>query len=181
MNTIFALLVLASFVFLIIGFFNPKASLFWYNKDRTRTTSSIIYGLIFLGSSFLFGLTTDSQKSNSNTLTSNQASKEEDKKSWQEVYTFSGTGMKKSPIFELTGGSARLKYDYSSQNNIGVGMFAAYVVDEGVEIMKQGGIPEVMTAAESESSESSLHKSKGRYYLEINATGKWTVTIEEYK
>jgi len=46
--------------------------------------------------------------------------------------------MKKSPVFELSGASARLKYDYASQDNIGMGMFAAYVVDEGKEIMKQG-------------------------------------------
>ena len=60
-------------------------------------------------------------------------------------------------------------------------MFAVYVVDEGKEIMKQGGIPEVMTSAENESSDSALHKSRGKYYLDINVTGKWTVTVEEYK
>lgn len=60
-----------------------------------------------------------------------------------------------------------------------MGMFAAYVVDEGVEIMKSGGIPEIMTQAENEESESAIHKSAGRYYLDINATGKWSVTVEE--
>lgn len=89
--------------------------------------------------------------------------------------------MKKSPVFELTGASARLKYDYSSQNNLGTGAFAVYIVDEGHETMKEGGIPEIMTSAESETSESALHKKKGRYYLEISAVGKWTVTVEEYK
>jgi len=89
--------------------------------------------------------------------------------------------MKKSPTFELTGGEARLKYKYESGNGMGMGMFAAYVVDEGKDIMKQGGIPEVMTSAESEESESSIQKSAGRYYLNINATGKWTVIVEELK
>ena len=64
---------------------------------------------------------------------------------------------------------------------MGMGMFAAYVVDEGKDIMKQGGIPEVMTSAENEESESSIQKSAARYYLNINATGNWTVTVEEFK
>ena len=89
--------------------------------------------------------------------------------------------MKKSPTFELTGGEARLRYNYSSDNGMGMGMFSAYVVDEGKDIMKQGGIPEVMTTAENEESESSIQKSSGRYYLNINAAGNWTVTVEEFK
>jgi hypothetical protein len=68
--------------------------------------------------------------------------------------------MKKSPVFELSGASARLKYDYAIEDNIGIGMYAVYVVDEGKEIMNQGGIPEVMPSAVSESSESSLDKRK---------------------
>lgn len=186
MDTLFALLILASLVLLIIGFFNPNTSLFWYKKERTRTTSSLIYGISLVASFILFGVTTDtsktSTKSSDTGSTESETVKEERiEKSWQTVYTFSGNGMKKSPVFELSGASARLKYDYASQDNIGMGMFAAYVVDEGKEIMKQGGIPEVMTSAESESSESALHKRKGRYYLDINASGKWTVTVEEFK
>jgi hypothetical protein len=186
MDSLFALLILASLVLLIIGFFNPNASLFWYNKEKTRTTSSIIYGIALIASFILFGITTDtsktSTKSNNAGSTENEAVEEETKeKTWQPVYTFKGNGMKKSPTFELTGGEARLKYKYNSDNGMGMGMFAAYVVDEGKDIMKQGGIPEVMTSAENEESESSIQKSAGRYYLNINATGNWTVTVEEFK
>lgn len=186
MDTLFALLILASLVLLIIGFFNPKTSLFWYNKEKSRTTSSIIYGIALIASFILFGVTTDtsktSTKSNNAGSTKNEAVEEETKeKTWQPVYTFKGNGMKKSPTFELTGIEARLKYKYNSDNGMGMGIFAAYVVDEGKDIMKQGGIPEVMTSAENEESESSIQKSAGRYYLNINATGYWTVTVEEFK
>ena len=100
-------------------------------------------------------------------------------KQWTVVYEFKGNGMKKSPVFELTGNNARLKYKYQGEG--GIGMFAVYVVDEGKDIMQDGGIPEVMTQAVSEESESSIQKSAGRYYLNVNAAGSWTVIVEEEK
>lgn len=42
------LLLFATFVFLLLGFFNPQASLFWYKKTRTRTLSALIYGTLFI-------------------------------------------------------------------------------------------------------------------------------------
>lgn len=186
MDTLFALIILASLVFLIIGIFNPNATLFWYKKEKTRTKSSIIYGIAFIASFVLFGVSTDTNKtaikSNNAISTENEndtAEEQTSQKSWQTVYTFKGNGMKKSPTFELTGGEARLKYKYNSDN--GMGMFAAYVVEQGKDIMKQGGIPEVMTSAENEESESSIQKSAGRFYLTINSIGNWTVRVEEYK
>jgi hypothetical protein len=41
-------LIIAAFVLLIIGFFNPQASLFWYKKERTRALSAFIYGVLFV-------------------------------------------------------------------------------------------------------------------------------------
>lgn len=79
----------------------------------------------------------------------------------------------------MTGGEARLKFNYISDKGMGIGMFVAYVVDEDKDILKQGGIPEVMTSEENE--ESSIQKVAGRYYLSINATGNWTETVEEFK
>lgn len=105
----------------------------------------------------------------------------EERTKWTEVYTFKGNGMKKSPVFELTGGVARLKYKYKGQGGIGMGMLAVYVVDEGQDIMKVGGFPEIMTQAESEESESTIQKGSGRYYLNVNAVGSWTVIVEEKK
>lgn len=104
-----------------------------------------------------------------------------EEKAWTKVYSFSGNGMKKSPAFELTGNEARLTYSYKAPGGIGMGMFSVYVVDEGEDIMKTGGIPEIMTQAENEESESTIQKSAGKYYLNVNASGNWTVTVEELK
>lgn len=103
------------------------------------------------------------------------------KAEWTEVYTFKGNGMKKSPVFHLNGNEARLKYNYKAPGSLGMGVFSAYVMDKGEDLMKTGGIPDVMTQAESEESESSIQKSEGDYYLYINASGSWTVTVEELR
>jgi len=102
-------------------------------------------------------------------------------KKWTEIYTFKGNGMKKSPSFTLSGNEARLKYSYKGQSGVGIGMFAIYVVGEGDDIMKHGGVPEIMTQAENEESEASLQKSEGRYYLNVNAVGSWAIVVEELK
>ena len=183
METLFILLVIASFSLLIVGFFSPTTSLFWYKQERTRTKSATIYAITFIASFILFVILTDKNKigdTSKNTDNSSNTPLEQTKsKKWTEVYTFKGNGKKKSPVFELTGGESRLKYKYRGES--GLGMFAVYVVDEGKDIMKQGGFPEVITQSENDESESSLQKGAGRFYLDVNAYGNWTVIIEEKK
>lgn len=134
-----------------------------------------------------FGSSDDKEKKSSTTLqtiTENPTQSANDpsnEKKWTTVYSFSGNGMKKSSTFELTGNEARIKYNYKADGNVGIGMFAVYVVDEGEDIMKTGGFPEIMSQAESEESESTIQKNEGKYYLNVNASGNWTVTIEELK
>jgi len=40
-------------------------------------------------------------------------------------------------------------------------------------------IPEVMSTVDHEESESAIQKSSGKYYLNVNASGKWSVVVEE--
>jgi hypothetical protein len=94
-----------------------------------------------------------------------------------EVISFKGNGGKKSGTFHLSGNDAKLVYKYKSEM-ADMGVFVAYVVDKGVDIMKQGGMPEV-TTSKSDEGESSIQKSAGDYYLNINATGNWTVSVME--
>ncbi|HQO90635.1 MAG TPA: hypothetical protein PKX72_12000, partial [Chitinophagales bacterium] len=83
---------------------------------------------------------------NSNTTVSSSAETEVQKpKEWVTVYTFNGNGMKKSPAFDLSGADARIRYSYKAPGGLGMGIFSVYVVDEGDDITKTGGIPEVMT------------------------------------
>lgn len=67
MDNIYATLVLVTFVFLIVGIFSPRKSLFWDKKAPTRKKSALIYG----GGLFLFlvllGSTVDPNKATAST------------------------------------------------------------------------------------------------------------------
>lgn len=96
-----------------------------------------------------------------------------------ELVRISGNGDKKSNTFKYSGGKARLRYDFKSDD---FGMLAVYVVKEGDDINRQGGFPELMLEG-TEKGESNLsHLLKGNYYLQVgSANGNWTVIVEEFK
>ena len=81
--------------------------------------------------------------------------------------------------FELTGDDAKLVYSYKSAMS-GAGLFAAYVVKKGVDVMTSGGIPEVMVS-KSEDGESAVQKPSGTYYLDVNGVGDWKIDVMELK
>lgn len=83
--------------------------------------------------------------------------------------------------FTLSGKDAKVKYKFKGSGPKGINTFAFYVIEKGVDIMKEGGIPEVMLTVDNEDSESSLQKSAGTYYLDVNATGLWEISVEELK
>lgn len=62
MNSFFALLLLASLLFLVIGIFSPTTSLFWNKEKRTRKKSVLIYGGLTILFFTLFGATVDNAK-----------------------------------------------------------------------------------------------------------------------
>jgi hypothetical protein len=70
-----------AFWLFIIGLFNPKISLFWYNKgERTRKFSSIVYVSFWLGSGILSSIIVPKtlfQKENQSLATKAATSKEE--------------------------------------------------------------------------------------------------------
>ncbi|WP_234111752.1 MULTISPECIES: hypothetical protein [Chryseobacterium] len=191
--------------------FNQSNTKKWYNKKWLVIILCIIFfpiGLYalwksnvfskgwkigitaFIAFAFFYNLMDDKKSSNTSNISTTDKTTETSRqtvietpkeKEWTKVYSFSGNGMKKSPTFELTGNEARIKYNYKADGGLGMGMFAVYVVDEGDDIMKTGGVPEVMSQAENEESESTIQKSAGKYYLNVNASGNWTVTVEELK
>ena len=99
-------------------------------------------------------------------------------KSYVKLLEFSGNGKKKSPIFELHGNPARFRYKYNSEA-AGMGLFSVYITHNGEDVMESGGIPEVLSSADHEDSESAIQKSAGKYYLDVNATGNWSIVVEE--
>lgn len=122
------------------------------------------------------GATTSATGETKEAAAATSAEKPAEKK-WTEVLAFKGSGMKKSASFHLSGGKAKVKYTYKAD----VGLFSFYIVPEGEDVMKDGGIPEVMTQ-QSESSETYITKDEGNYYLYVNsANGNWNVSVEEEK
>jgi len=97
---------------------------------------------------------------------------------WQEVITLDGKTDKASKIFELTGGEARMTYSFKGGEDMSLG--AIYLLTEGTDLMKDGGLPEAMIDGPV-SEETALHKSAGKYFLDVNAANfdGWTITIEE--
>ena len=116
-----------------------------------------------------------STKSTSETNTSSEAI---NTKQWTEIFKFKGNGMKKSASFTLAGGKARIKYKFTAGD---MGIFSFYVVPEGNDVMKTGGIPDVMIQ-QSETSETYITEDAGNYYLNVNSSGgNWTISVEEEK
>ena len=97
-------------------------------------------------------------------------------KQWTTVVEASGNANKNTDTFELKGGKTKITYTFSGGDVI-VG--AIYVLKEGTDLMKQGGIPEV-TVTSSGTDSTFITKSAGNYYLSIKAANtSWTVKIEE--
>ena len=137
--------------------------------------------LIGIGILIVIGIIANSGKdkssSASSTTTGTTNAEPAKAKQWTEVFTFKGNGMKKSASFHLNGGKARIKYSFKAD----MGLFSFYVVPEGEDVMKEGGIPEVMTQ-QSETSETYITKEEGNYYLNVNSSGgNWTIVVEEEK
>lgn len=67
MENLFALLILASFILLVIGFFSPATSLFWdKNNVPTKKRSGLIYGISLLSAFILFGIFAEKKKTSGN-------------------------------------------------------------------------------------------------------------------
>lgn len=81
MDNLFALLILASIIFLVIGLFSPDKSLFWYKQERTKKKSATIYGIVLIVSFILFGATVDKSKTSSTSSNEKESSKSQQAKS----------------------------------------------------------------------------------------------------
>jgi hypothetical protein len=66
MESLLALLFLGSLILLIIGFFNPKTSLFWDKNERTKKKSRLVYGGLTILFFILFGAVSDKTTKNTN-------------------------------------------------------------------------------------------------------------------
>ncbi|WP_198170319.1 OB-fold protein [Mucilaginibacter arboris] len=70
MENLFALLLFASLIFLVIGLFKPATSLFWDKNEKTRKKSFLVYGGLTILFFILFGVTADKKKTGSSDTSS---------------------------------------------------------------------------------------------------------------
>jgi hypothetical protein len=119
--------------------------------------------------------TTTAETSKQSTAKTEEPTETAKPKSWQVVTTLSGTTSKRGDVFELSGEKARMKYTIEGQ----YGYISPYIVEEGDSIQESGGFAEVSMA--DQPGETFIVQPAGRYYLDVSATGNWTVTIEELK
>ena len=99
-------------------------------------------------------------------------------KKWATVQSLEGTSDSASQVFELTGAEAQLSYNFTGSTDMVVA--AIYLEPEGKDITTDGGIPIVMLSKPG-SNVIALHKTPGKYYLDVRAANidSWTVKIEE--
>ncbi|MBK0421013.1 DUF4190 domain-containing protein [Leucobacter sp. CSA2] len=100
---------------------------------------------------------------------------------WTEVATITGSADQQTDTIALSGGKVRVSYDFTDTAGMGTIVAAIYVMDEGKDLMKDGGIPDVMVT-EAGAGETILRKSAGDYYVRVTAANaSYTVKIEEQK
>lgn len=100
---------------------------------------------------------------------------------WVTVAEISGSADQQSDTIVLSGGKVRITYTFEDSTGYGTIVGAIYLLDEGVDIMEDGGIPDVMVT-EAGSGDTILRKGEGEYYLRISAANtSYTVTVEELK
>lgn len=90
-------------------------------------------------------------------------------KSYQQVFTLSGNGTKKSEPFTITGSRFKIKYDCKGD------LCQAFAYRVGSQIPQI-----IMNSAEPVKDETIIYGT-GDYYISANTMGSFTMTVEDYK
>jgi len=89
-------------------------------------------------------------------------------KSYQQVFTFSGNGIKKSEPFTITGDRFKIKYDCSG----------SYC---GATLYKNGSFKDLIMNVAGSTKDETIIYGKGEYYIDANTMGSYTMIVEDYK
>lgn len=144
----------------------------WFVKHWIIST---VLGLIILSIGLSATKQSDTQNSNKQATNSeNIATTTEQKaKEYIEVFTFKGTGQKKSEPFTITG--SRFKIAYDCKGDPRMVYCGAFLYQVGSKL-PQG----IMNAAQPIKDETIIYGS-GEYYIDTNTTGNFTMTVYDYK
>lgn len=98
---------------------------------------------------------------------------------WVKLVTLNGSADKSSKVITLTGGDVRLTYNFRGSESLLIG--SVYLLEKGTDLMRDGGIPEVMVTERSKDS-TLLYRDPGAYYVKVTAANtRYTVTVEELR
>jgi hypothetical protein len=159
---------------LILLFFPVGLYALWKNNATSKGTKIIVTVLVSL---FAIAVLNNDPKTDTNSPAEKVA---EQNKQWVDVIKFNGNGDKKSQAFTLTGAKCRMMYKFKTDADMG--MFSIYVVAEGDDVMREGGVPELMLQGTEEGETNLSHLGSGDYYLNaMAANGIWGVAIQEYR
>jgi hypothetical protein len=100
-------------------------------------------------------------------------------KKWVKLVTLSGKADKQSDTIKTNGGKIRLSYTFTDPSKSGIIVAGIYFLDEGTDLQKDGGIPEVMVSEPGKDT-TTLRKDAGEYYVKVTAANtNYTVVVEE--
>ena len=104
----------------------------------------------------------------------------ESKEEWLKVVELTANNNKQSKTFQLSGGKQRLSYSISGDAQ-SEGMCVIYVMEEGKDLLSDGGHPQVYVDGNADD-ETLMRKSKGYYYLDLQVGwGKCEVEVYEQR
>src|SRR3989344_833362 len=90
-------------------------------------------------------------------------------KSYQEIFTFKGNGVKKSEPFTIEGNQFKIAYDCKGS------LCSAWLKQPD-----NHGMDLIMNTTESVKDENIFYKS-GTYYIESNSLGSYTMSVQDYR
>lgn len=90
-------------------------------------------------------------------------------KSYQQIFTFSGNGAKKSEPFTITGDRFKVKYDCKGD------LCQAFLYKVN------SNIPELIMNTTGSTKDETIFYGSGEYYIQANTIGKYTMIVEDYR
>lgn len=98
-------------------------------------------------------------------------------KKWVPLTTVTGGTEKTSDTIRTTGGKIRVSWTFTG-GSMAAG--AIYLLDEGTDLQRDGGIPVAMIDEASTKDSIVLRKAAGEYFVQVSAANaKYTVRVEE--
>lgn len=156
-------------------------------KKGSPIKLALILVVVIFGGLFLLVMLAGSGNSSSatNTATKPQVDEKDDvvapvateeatqpaatEKTYQEVFTFSGTGNKKSEPFTITGSRFKIAYDCKGD------LCQAWLKKVGSEL------PEIIMNGTGPLKDETIIYGSGEYYIEANTIGSYTMSVQDYR